>query len=195
MSIWFTADTHFGHFNIMKYCGRPFETTQQQDETIIKNWNDRVKEGDTVYHLGDFCFIKSKKSAEVEQYIERLNGRITLVVGNHDHSRTRKANGFAEVTCCPYKEIKVGEQLVVLSHYAMLTWNKRHYGAWQLYGHTHGVLPNDRTRKQERIGGTIDHDDIHPGHFDVGVDCWDFKPISFDEVAVEMKKYPIPTVE
>ena len=42
------------------------------DETIIENWNKKVKKSDLVYHLGDFAW------KNVKYYRERLNrnGRI-----------------------------------------------------------------------------------------------------------------------
>lgn len=91
--IWLTSDTHFGHGNVIKYSKRPFasenellsgtilpESVSKMNETIIKNWNEVVKAEDTVLHLGDFSM--SAKSAE--DIIKRLNGKITLILGNHD---------------------------------------------------------------------------------------------------------------
>lgn len=40
--LFFTADTHFGHANILKLCGRPFETIEEMNETMIGKWNERV---------------------------------------------------------------------------------------------------------------------------------------------------------
>jgi calcineurin-like phosphoesterase family protein len=54
----------------------------------------------------------------------------------------------------------------------MKVWNKSHHGAWHLYGHSHGSLP----------------DDINSLSFDVGVDSHDYKPISYEEVKRIMKK-------
>lgn len=84
---WFTSDTHFGHQNIIKYCNRPFHTYLDMDETLIENWNSVVKKGDYIYHLGDF-FMESPRSEKEQKYndyiLSRLNGRITLILGNHD---------------------------------------------------------------------------------------------------------------
>ena len=59
MKYWFTADTHLGHQNIIKYCNRPFKTLDEMDTAIIRNWNERVDPDDTVLVLGDFCFRNS----------------------------------------------------------------------------------------------------------------------------------------
>lgn len=53
--IWVTADLHFGHANIMKYCNRPFDSTENMDKTILDNINHCVSEDDELYILGDFA--------------------------------------------------------------------------------------------------------------------------------------------
>jgi calcineurin-like phosphoesterase family protein len=168
MNTWFTSDTHFGHANIIVYCKRPFKDVEEMDAELIRRWNARVQPGDTVYHLGDFALAKGGK--KIPAYLERLNGQIHLITGNHDPKQPNALKGFADVKA--YKEIKVGEQDVILCHYAFRVWNKRHYGSWNLHGHSHGTLKRDFKMKQ----------------LDVGVDCWNYAPISFEEVAKEMEK-------
>lgn len=87
---WFISDTHFNHENIIKYCNRPFETKEEMDEYMIKKWNSVVKEGDTVYHLGDFALGLSFD--EHLKLVSKLQGDIVLIYGNHD----RKGVGFME---------------------------------------------------------------------------------------------------
>lgn len=58
--IWFTADTHFGHKNIIKYCDRPFDSIENMDQTIIGAINNNVQPNDILWHLGDFCFAPRK---------------------------------------------------------------------------------------------------------------------------------------
>ena len=52
----YTADTHFFHANIIKYCNRPYKDPQEMNEAIIANWNAKVPQEGIVYHLGDFSF-------------------------------------------------------------------------------------------------------------------------------------------
>lgn len=89
MTTWYTSDTHFNHTNIIKYCDRPFSDVNEMNEKIVYNWNLLVQPDDTVYHLGDFGLFRGTK--QPESFMHRLNGRICLVRGNHDHTETRKA--------------------------------------------------------------------------------------------------------
>jgi len=176
-NIWFVSDTHFGHANIIRYCERPFKDVHEMDEVLIKNWNERVKPGDLVYHLGDFAL---SAPAEVPNYVRRLNGTIQLIHGNHDRFLKQKRNdnyGFNWIG--PYKEIKIDGQLIVLCHYPFLTWRSSHRGSWALHGHCHGNLKRDMAARR----------------LDIGVDCWNYKPISLEEVAEEMKKVEFKAVD
>ncbi len=163
MSIFFTSDTHLGHANIIKYCKRPFDSVELMDEAIISNWNNTVKNNDTVYHLGDFCF------GSAERYLDRLNGTIMMVRGNHDKAILDVYGHQA----MPYKRIvSINGQYIVLSHFAMRVWDKSHFNSWHLYGHSHGALPS--------CGKS----------FDVGVDAWNYYPISFEQVKRQMSLQP-----
>ncbi len=155
--VWFTSDTHFGHAASIKYCDRPFGSVEEMNEALIQNWTQRVQKGDRVYHLGDFAFC------DPGPILDRLPGQLFLVAGNHDQSKTLKHPRWIKVA--PYKEIRVGGHKIVLSHYAFETWNQAHHGAWHLHGHSHGNLPHRGKR------------------MDVGVDCTDYAPASFEAVS------------
>jgi calcineurin-like phosphoesterase family protein len=157
----FTADTHLGHDNIIRYCNRPFASVDEMDETIIKNWNSVVSKTDTVYHLGDFSF----KNPLI--YLRRLNGNIILIEGNHDKG---DLTGFSSVH--KMKTIVIEKTTIVLCHFAMRVWEKSHFNSWHCYGHSHGELAS--------LGKS----------YDVGVDNNSFMPISFDELYTIMQKLP-----
>jgi len=82
MNIWFTSDWHFGEnrFNILQ---RPFTDPEEHCEILVKNYNSLVKEEDLVYVLGDVFYEKSDVN-HYEKYLRKLNGRKTLIKGNHD---------------------------------------------------------------------------------------------------------------
>jgi len=82
MNIYIISDTHFFHYNIIGYCGRPFKSEKEMNTTMIKRWNSTVKEEDLVIHVGDV--ILSNKTKYFAELIQKLNGRKILVRGNHD---------------------------------------------------------------------------------------------------------------
>ena len=181
--IWFTADTHFGHRNIVKYCGRPFKKIEEHDQAIVDNWNERVKDGDTVYHLGDFGMPQGFDHPKfyLMSIRARLNGQVHLLRGNHDKMiKGPLADTF--VTISDYKRIKAGPKPrhgIVLCHYAFRTWHGSGRGTWNLHGHSHGNLEQIDTMLQ----------------MDVGVDCHGFAPISYDEVKEMMSKRTFKPVD
>jgi len=77
-NIFFIADTHWNHSNIIQYCNRPFSNVEEMNKTMIDKWNAKVKTDDIVYHLGDFGF------GDIRSIIKQLNGKIILIVGSHD---------------------------------------------------------------------------------------------------------------
>ena len=175
MNIWFSADHHFCHDNIIKYCNRPFSSVDEMNETMIDSWNALIRPGDAVYHLGDFMFVRKPAGAgKVEAMLRRLNGNKFLIYGNHDGKAVKDAKGWTWQG--ERKSIRVlvpgsdNKQHIVLDHYAMRTWYKQHHGSWQLYGHSHGSLEDLQDSKQ----------------LDIGVDCWDFKPVSLEQVKEAM---------
>lgn len=169
MNIYFTSDTHFFHKNVIKYSNRPFESIEEMNETIISNWNKVVKKQDTVWHLGDFSFHKDIN--ESLKILKSLNGQIHFIIGNHDRTIRKIFDRFQSVQY--YHELNMNKQKFVLCHYALLTWNKGHYGSIMLHGHSHGSLNhmNENTRR-----------------LDVGVDNFNFTPISVDEIIKIMNK-------
>ena len=101
MTVFFTADTHLGHKNIITSTNRPFKSVAAMDGAIVKRWNERVTPQDRVYHLGDFAFD------DHDPYLELLNGQKHLILGNHDDSdRVKRATRWQGIR--ELKEIKLG---------------------------------------------------------------------------------------
>ena len=160
MTVFFTADTHFGHAGARSLFKRPFASVPEMDAAMVQGWNETVGPNDEVWHLGDFAV--RVPAPEMEALLARLNGIKHLVVGNNDKDETLCLRGWASVT--PYAEITVDDARLVLCHYPFRSWNGMHKGVVNLHGHSHG-----------RLKGL-------PRQIDVGVDCWNFRPVTLDEM-------------
>jgi calcineurin-like phosphoesterase family protein len=172
MNTWFTSDTHFGHARIINYCKRPFGSVGEMDAALVAGWNARVQQDDIVYHLGDFTLFGD--ASFVRKYRERLAGKIHLIRGNHEKKSQDFSDIFASVSDLTEITVPIGaqHQRIVMCHYAMRVWPHSHRGAWHLYGHSHGTLS----------------DDITALSIDVGVDCWEYAPVSILQIAARMAK-------
>ena len=170
-NVFFTSDTHFGHKNIIRYCGRPFSDVREMDRALIARWNDAVGPNDVVYHLGDFTLDGAAFASSI---FRQLQGRIR-VLGNHWHHDARwlprdfgpspieSASGHPVEILPPIvvERMRFGDRkrAIVLCHYPFAEWDGRHHGAWHLHGHSHGTHRGDGAK------------------LDVGVDCHDFAPV------------------
>lgn len=108
-----TADLHLGHFNIIRYTGRPFESLDEMNDTIIRAWNNIVAPDDVVYLLGDIT-LKNKNNAI--ELIPLLNGKIILVRGNHDIGTDRLLGVDNIVSVHDRIEMGCNEKDVILVH-------------------------------------------------------------------------------
>lgn len=152
--IYFIADTHFNHANIIKYCNRPFKDTHEMNEYIIQNWNSVVKKDDTVYHLGDVGFGQLQ---EVKSLVERLNGTKILLRGNHDFKigvNTWKEIGFSEVY---KKKIVLGNLLLTHTPTEKVEENQIN-----IFGHIHDKPLDERFNKKNHICVSCDVVDYTP---------------------------------
>ena len=172
MKYWFVSDTHFGHFNIIRYTNRPFKTLEQMNETMIKRWNQRVKKEDIIFFLGDFCFKNSSgKRGEgikvsASYWEKRLNGKIIHIQGNHDKNNSTK-------TIIERLVIGYGNKRINLVHrpeFADVNYDIN------FVGHIHQKWQIKRIRRGENFTDAIN----------CGVDVWNFMPVSFEEI---MKRY------
>ncbi len=165
----YIADTHFGHDNIRRLSHRPFDTVEEMDKTIINNWNKKVKSDDDVYILGDFSY----KGKSYKYYLDQLNGKKHLIIGNHDTRTLKECRGT-----CDFVEIKQiieindeGNQ-IVLCHYPLVEWNGYYKGAYHFYGHVHNTYNNETTCYARDMKNA----------FNVGVDVIGFTPCTFSEI-------------
>lgn len=173
--IYFTADTHFGHENVIRFCDRPFASAEEMDERLIENWNSRVCGGDTVYILGDM-FLRSEN---VEEILKRLKGKKRLIIGNHDES-WMKQKDFSKYfeSIDKYLEINDGHRALTLCHYPMLSY-KHEKKAYMIHGHIHKDTSAD-------FWSLIA---VRENVLNAGADINGFMPVSFDEMLENNRRF------
>lgn len=178
MTIYYTADTHFGHENIIGSCGRPFACAAEMNEALIANWNAKVLDDDDVYVLGDFAF---RCGVSVRDIARSLNGRKHLVVGNHDDSWMKNAEAVAEfVEVAPLFEIEDSGRRVTLCHYPMMAWrNDRRSFSWLVYGHIHNNVLDPYWPLLASMERALN----------AGVDINGFAPATFDELIENNRRW------
>lgn len=190
---YYIADTHFGHENVIKYdnregSGRKFDSIFEHDETIIKNWNEKVKNGDNVYILGDFSWYNATATKEI---LETLNGQKFLIRGNHDRWAKDGACKKLLNAIYDYKQIRDGDETLILSHYPIMMWNGQHRGAIHLYGHVHNS--DEENDYQEFIRILNERYKSRDKYFKemvaINVGCMniDYTPMSLEEL-LDMRK-------
>ena len=160
MTVFFVSDTHFGHGGALGLYRRPFRSVAAMNEAMVERWNETVGPDDEVWHLGDFAIRQPR--AVVAELLARLNGRKQLVTGNNDPPATTELEGWQSVQ--PYAETAVDGVSLVLCHYPFRSWRGMGKGWVNLHGHCHGKLKPQ------------------PRQFDVGVDVWDYRPVTLQTI-------------
>lgn len=143
--IYYIADMHLGHENVLKFDNRPFESVEDMAETVVHRWNERITEEDTVYVLGDAFWKNEQQSMSI---FHRLNGHKHLICGNHD--RIKGNLGRLWESIAHYAEITDGARMVILCHYPIPFYNGQHRGTVMLYGHVHNSQEYDLLEKWKK---------------------------------------------
>lgn len=172
-NLYLTSDLHLGHANIIRYTNRPFKSVEEMDKALIHNANMRVKEEDTVIHVGDFCFKNSPNGKEGEglpihskNYIKQLIGRWIFIRGNHDRKNSVDTKIERLV-------LKVGGIDINVCHRpedAIIEDDK--YYPLNLVGHVHTNWHTKEICKNGKYSLLLN----------VGVDVNKFMPLAFDEI-------------
>lgn len=173
--IYFTADAHFGHANIIKMCERPFPDVETMNESMIAAWNERVRGNDTVYVVGDMFF----RCPDPESILKRLKGKKRLIVGNHDSTWMSKVDmGRYFLSVDSFLETSDGAHALTLCHYPMVTW-KHTIRSYMIHGHIHADTGADfwpLLRCRENV-------------LNAGVDVNGYRPVTFNELVENNRKF------
>jgi len=171
MKTFFISDTHFYHDNIIEFEGRPFKNIEDMNNSIIRNWQNKVSPEDQVFIVGDFSFGTRDQTISI---LNKLPGNKFLIKGNHDlKMKTMVKSKFGWVK--DYHELNLNGEIIVLCHYPFTFWNKSHYGSLNIYGHVHSMKHRDviwRPRANQ---------------YNVGVDVIGFEPCELWEIKEKNK--------
>lgn len=179
--IYYTADLHLGHDNVLRFDKRPFESAEEMDRTLIANWNSRVTEEDQVYIAGDLIY-KSKKPAE--WYLNQLRGIKYLVIGNHEKAvleSEEARNCFAAID--KMMHITDGQHQICMCHFPIVEWNGYFRGHYHIYGHIH----NARNRAYEVMKE-------EPRALNAGCMINQYMPVTFEELAANNRLFQEETI-
>jgi len=172
---YYIADAHFGHQNIIELCQRPFENIETMANTIINNWNKKVKRNDNVYILGDMFY----QCENPEEILKQLKGKKHLIIGNHDSfiKNEKIKKYFCSIN--HYLEITDGHNLLILCHYPLITYkHENHKNAFMVHGHIH-------LRNQTDLFNLLKK---RPRILNAGVDINGFTPRSLEELVINNAK-------
>ena len=171
--IWLTADWHWFHDNIIKYCGRPFDTEGQMRNYIKTQFNKLVKPEDEVYILGDMTLLPSRHSSKFMDNVLDLHGRRHIILGNHDRMLPADYLDMYFMSVHTSLEIEYEGRKFFLCHdpaWAQIP------GTTCIHGHIHRHYRYKYIREL----------DIHL--VNVGVDVWSFKPVNITEIIALLDK-------
>lgn len=170
--LYFSSDSHFFHFNVAKYCHRPFESRKEMDDALIANWNSVVPEDGVVVHCGDFMLPHKTGDKEYKKIWDKLNFKLLLLCrGNHDridcgtYTYDDKTVIVVDIAIVKIEGIKI-----MASHYPMLAYP----ADYQVFGHIH-------TLSDGYVNGTDSDvvEKLKKTQYDVGVDQNGYTPVSY----------------
>lgn len=182
--IYYTADLHFGHRNVISMDGRPFNTVEEMNKTLIDNWNSRVTNKDDVYIIGDIAF---RSETDVMDILKGLKGRKHLILGNHDKpiEKVWKNNRDKVLQLEDVYDIRTvtdtveGRNVqVVMCHYPIVEWPYYFRDSYHVYGHIH----NNKNRAYEVMKG-------EPRALNAGCMINNYMPVTLGELIMNNNIY------
>ena len=176
--IYYISDLHLYDEKIMKLCSRPFKNGDDYFNTLKSKWNEKVKNTDTIYILGDLFSMNGKVSQKHLLKLNELNGKKHLIIGNHDEcliNKLSKSNIFVSIS--HVKVIKDKNRIVCLCHYPMMDWYDFNYDSYHIYGHIH-----NKTYKNGECYNEIKNYFRNKKAYNASVDVIDFIPQTLDQL-------------
>lgn len=173
--IYYISDIHFSDQRVFDKCNKPFEDLDDYKNEIIKRWNNKVSQNDTVYVLGDISDGVDKNSITI---FNKLNGTKHLIVGNHDEpilEEIVESRAFESVQFI--KLIDDGNRKVCLCHYPLMDWMEFSRDGYHVYGHVH-----NKTNLNNHAYVEIKKYYKNKRAFNASVDVTNYEPVTLDEM-------------
>lgn len=180
---YYISDLHIGHKNVLKFDNRPFQTIEEHDSAIVRNWCNKVTGKDTVYLLGD---ISWQGAEETKKIMQQLPGKKVWILGNHDHKLKNNQEirkEFEEIT--DYKEIKLPDgKYLILCHYPIPCFKNHMRGSYHFYGHVHNSW---EWEMMEEMKKEMEDKNILCNMYNVGcmMEYMNYTPRTFEEIGGE----------
>ena len=169
---WFISDPHFFHANIIKFCNRPFTTVEAMNQKMIHNWNSVVGASDYVYLLGD-VFCGGGTARERNEVLYALNGKIRLIIGNHDETLLKTPQNLLRFEKIMYWHGFAKENFTATHVPHQL--HRIRDGEFNVHGHIHNALEDD------------------PHYINVCVEHRNYTPVHMDQILLEIKNAKVNT--
>lgn len=185
---WIVSDLHFDHYNIIRYCGRPFENVSEMNEYLLTAFNETVKPPDRVYNLGDLTMRRGKKNLPwLKDLVKKFNGHNVLYLGNHDHFDAKEylEAGFENIRATWRDDLNI-----VYSHIPIHPESMGSAIA-NVHGHTHDAPDEDPVVNESwRDDGTetVKLERVIRPYLNVSIERTDYKPIHIDEVLARINR-------
>lgn len=187
--VWFTADHHFMHGNIIKLCKRPYQNLREMEQDLVQKWNSKIGEDDLVFYLGDF----SMNTLAHKIFFPQLNfGKLVFIIGNHDR-KNKLIKNLEELSISHKVEfhnrliVKYKNESLYLTHKpvdandSMPTICGHVHEKWKLMNSGETVnegAPNSSKFRSKTLKAPV---------LNVGVDLYDFYPIHLESVINHLK--------
>ncbi len=155
-----SSDLHFDHANIIRFCRRPFMDKHEMNEALLRNWNKTVGRRDSVYYLGDMTYGRDRH--EIDWWLDKLNGKIFFIRGNHDTDAITKAQVMEDMVAVRYR----GRDFLLMHG----PYRPRNWDGWIIHGDKHNNDPD--YPHVDRLNKTVN----------VCVEMTGYAPVSLDEI-------------
>jgi len=166
---------YFGRQNALKMHNRNFKELEEMSDVLIQNWNDKVSDSDTVYHLGNFAWDPFSANIALQQ----LNGNILFLEGNRDKALDETIKFHDKIDLLEDRILELPEHNLLLCYYPLEHWNGKDEGVLHCHGYSHLLFPHQ----------------VENNRMNVSVDCWNLSPINLDTIMDLIKEFKSYTNE